>query len=149
MFKRYPFAIPIVFIWIGSICTLILIEEWLKLKAPVMTASMELSTSHLILTGVNCMEWFFAALIGIWIYLNKGSIRFFQLLLFSIPILILLFEVFYLIPQFEIKVDLFTDKNQLSRSSVKIYYFICESIKALSLFVFGSSLFAIEHKRKA
>lgn len=143
-FTKYPVQSMICFFWIGFVSSISFMEAWLKFRAPHVTLSVGLSIGQLVFEMLNKMEWVFAFLIiGFLIYRNKSTP---QWLFLVIPILILIVQTFWFLPELQTRVDGILAGNKLPPSLTHFYYLGLEVVKVICLLIFGILSFSDKNK---
>lgn len=135
-----------IFIWIGFVCAISFMEAWLKFRAPDVTLQIGLSIGRVVFSGLNKVEWVLAAIVIATFAFRKVRFSFFQLIFFSLPVVILLIQTFFLLPLLFERVDIVLSGQKPVPSHIHFYYLFLEVLKVVSLFAVGVSLFK-EHWR--
>lgn len=139
--KTQQFAIIVVFVWIGFVCSISFMEAWLKFRAPLVTVPVGLSIGRLIFDALNKVEWVFALVIASSLILNKNKLPMNQLLFFCVPLALLAIQTFFFLPILKARVETILQGQQPLPSYVHFYYLAAEVAKVGCLLVFGVRLF--------
>jgi hypothetical protein len=116
-------------------------EAWLKFRAPDVTLPIGLSIGRVVFSGLNKVEWFLATFVIATFALRRIRPLFFQLIFFSLPVVILLIQTFFLFPLLFERVDIILSGQNPPPSHIHFYYLFLEGLKVVSLFALGASLF--------
>lgn len=135
--SQYTVTLVVVFIWIGFICSISFMEAWLKFRPENVTLPIGLSIGRLVFSALNGMEWAFASLIIISAAFFYKKVEFKYYAYFCIPLFLLIFQTFVLLPPLNERVELVLQGKELPSSLLHVYYVSAELIKVISLFVFG------------
>jgi hypothetical protein len=98
MIVKYPLVLVVTFLWIGFVCAISFMEAWLKFRAPGMTIPLGLGIGRLVFNALNKVEWVFAVVITVMIFLNGDSISKSNNLLFLISVVLLILQTVWLLP---------------------------------------------------
>lgn len=134
---KFPYALAAVFLWIGFVCAISFMEAWLKFRAPGVTLPIGLGIGKLVFNALNKVEWFFAIVILINLLTGKSEIINMHNSAYLIPVIILLVQTFWLLPELGKRADLYINNLSAPESSIHIVYIALEVVKVISLFVFG------------
>ncbi|WP_109302502.1 hypothetical protein [Aquimarina sp. AU474] len=142
MKNRYiNFAIAIVFIWIGFVCSISFMEAWLKFRAPGVTTEIGLGVGQLVFTALNRVEITCAILIILSLVFSKsGNVFALFRIYFFITLIILSVQTFWLLPILHQRADLRIEGLDVPRSNVHLWYVMIEIIKVITLFIYGVKL---------
>lgn len=119
-------------IWFGMTLA-IAIEAQLKFQAPGITRELGLGIGKLVFTALNRAEIFFGILLLASFFL-ADSIKKSQIV-FSVILLILLAQTFWLLPSLVERIDLITSGNPPPDSPLHLIYIVLELAKMLLLLV--------------
>lgn len=128
-------GVMVPFFWVGAISAISFMEAWLKFRAPGMTLSIGLGVGKLVFSALNKVEWGCAALLFASILMQKRSLL--QYVLFTIVLLILFTQTFFLFPILFHRIALVQQGGALPPSLVHLVYILLECIKAGSLVGLG------------
>lgn len=119
-------------VWLGMICA-IAMEAQLKFQAPGITCELGLGIGKLVFTWLNRAEIVIALLL-VFSFFVVASARKTQTI-FSVILLILLAQTFWLIPNLIERIDSITAGNAPAASSVHLIYITLEIGKLLLLLI--------------
>lgn len=129
------------FVWIGFVCAISFMEAWMKFQAPGITLPLGLGIGRIIFQALNKVEW----VMGVAILLNLLFVGkdFLKLknISFLLPLLILIIQTVWLLPALDQRAQLIIDGKIVAPSNLHVYFVVMETIKTISLFAFGISLF--------
>jgi hypothetical protein len=128
------------FLWSGFVCAISFMESWLKFRAPGLTMPVGLSIGKLVFSALNKVEWVFAVLITIIIFLNRSKITSLNEIRFLIIIIILIAQTAWLLPTLNNRAKAIIAGATLPRSSLHWYFVTAEFLKLTLLITFGVSL---------
>lgn len=140
MKTKYGLAVGAVFIWIGFLGAISFMEAWLKFRAPGVSISIGLSIGKLVFSALNKVEIVLMILILLNIVLAKGKLFSDNHLFFFVPLIIVLLQTFWALPELDKMASLVINNRPLPPSNVHMYYVIMEVVKLMCLFVFGIAL---------
>ena len=129
-----------IFLWSGFICAISFMESWLKFHAPGITMPVGLSIGKLVFSALNKVEWAFAILIVISIFLNSSKITSLDEIWFLLVAVILIVQTAWLLPALNNRAKTIISGKTLPPSSLHWYFVIAEFMKLLLLILFGVSL---------
>ena len=132
------------FLWSGFICAISFMESWLKFRAPGVTMPIGLSIGKLVFNALNKVEWFFAILISICLFLLRNEISSMPALWLIVIVAILVTQTAWLLPALNNRAKAVISGKTLPRSMLHWYFVIAEVIKLVSLILFGFSLLVIQ-----
>ena len=112
-------------------------EAWLKFRAAGVSLSIGLNIGRLVFAALNKAEWGLAILAMIFIFINNEKIGKARLFLFYFPLTILFFQTFFLLPSLYERVNIISQGLAAPPSHIHFYYVILETVKVLSLAMFG------------
>ena len=134
----YLLALPSVFLWIGFVCAISFMEAWLKFRAPGVTLRLGLGFGSLIFKALNKVEWVFAILIAIDLFLlHRGIGMNLPRILFLAALLILLTQTLWLLPALDARIPLYQQGLDVPSSPLHFYYVGTEVVKVVCLFMIG------------
>ena len=136
----FLFIIICIFLWSGFICAISFMESWLKFRAPGLTMPVGLNIGKLVFSALNKVEWVFAVLITIIIFLNRDKITSLNEIWFLIIIIILIAQTAWLLPTLKKRAKAIIAGTTLPRSSLHWYFVTAEFLKLILLITFGVSL---------
>jgi len=145
---KYPVSLAAVFLWIGFVGAISFMEAWLKFSAPGITLPLGLGIGKIVFNSLNNIEWILAFAVVLNIVFVKGELLKLKNLFYYIPVIILLVQTFWLLPQLSVRADLYINDMPVPDSNIHIYYIVLEIIKIISLFVFGILQFDKSEKLK-
>ena len=150
---RYPLAIVSAFLWVGFVCAISFLEAWLKFKAPGITVPLGLGIGRLVFNALNKIEWVFAIAIIVNLVFEKGfslnsfpfresvSISSTSAVLLFIPLVILILQIFWLLPTLDARAEIHLTGGTPPPSVLHFYYVGMELLKVGCLIAFGIGLF--------
>ncbi|ANH82016.1 hypothetical protein A8C56_14480 [Niabella ginsenosidivorans] len=141
MIVKYPFAVPLVFIWIGFLCAISFMEAWLKFRAPGITVPLGLGIGKIVFTALNKVELVLAIAIGLVIVTAKTPAWSKMNLLFALPLCLLILQKIWLLPSLNARAELAIQGVPQAPSWLHFYFVTCEILKLAGLTTFGISLF--------
>ncbi|MEO6302488.1 MAG: hypothetical protein ABIP51_04890 [Bacteroidia bacterium] len=133
--------IVIAFLWIGFVSAISFMEAWLKFKAPGITLPLGLGIGRLVFNAMNKVEWVFALIIILTIALTQANFINWQNLFALIPIIILIIQSWYLLPELDARAEMHIRGWNVEPSNLHFVYVAIEFIKIFSLIVFGITSF--------
>lgn len=134
----YVLALPSVFLWIGFVCAISFMEAWLKFRAPGVTLPLGLGIGSLVFKALNKVEWVFAILMAIDLFLLHRGIRINPpRILFLIALLILIIQTLWLLPALDARIPLYQQGMEVPSSPLHFYYVGIEAVKVVCLFLMG------------
>lgn len=140
MSKNRTLRIVLVFIWVGFVCAISFMEAWLKFEAPNVTLPIGLGIGRLVFGALNKVELFAAA--GILATLiSAGLLKSKTGGWLLLPLLILLLQTFWLLPQLDLRAELIINDIEPKPSSLHLSYVVCEAVKIISLTIYGIKQF--------
>ncbi|WP_158849664.1 hypothetical protein [Algibacter sp. L1A34] len=143
MEKRTTFIIEITFIWVGYICAISFMEAWLKFRAPGITIELGLGIGQLVFNALNKVEIICAALIIVISLSYKENPKNNFKWLFIITVFIVLLQSFWLLPALDERAVLVMNNQSVPKSSLHLWFVLCEVIKVTCLVLYGISKFKI------
>lgn len=138
---KLPVAAICTFIWIGFVCAISFMEAWLKFRAPGITLPLGLGIGRIVFRALNIVEWVMALSILINLLFSKSALLNIRNTAFFIPLVILMLQTIWLLPQLDARAELHIQGVQVPPSYLHFYYVGMEIIKTFSLFIFGITLF--------
>lgn len=136
-----PYIIPIVYLWIGFICAISFMEAWLKFKAPGVNIQIGLGIGRLVFGALNKVEWFFAIMIIVSLFISKNYFFSFYHIFYYLPLLLIALQTFWLLPALDIRAQMHIDGKIVPHSNLHWYYVAMEIIKVVSLFLFSIKIY--------
>lgn len=137
---KYPLALISVFIWVGFVCAISFMEAWLKFRAPGINIPLGLGIGRLVFSALNKVEWVLAIAIVVNYVLESKKEFNWSYVLYIISFLILLFQTVYLLPALDARAELYIKGLPVEPSSLHFIYVGIETIKVVSLIIFGIKL---------
>lgn len=122
-------AVP--FIWSGLIIGISFIEAPLKFRAPNITRELGLGIGKLVFTALNRVELILAAFTALALFFVQAEST--VAILYSLPISILLFQTFLLIPVLNKRADQIIAGNTPKKTKHHIVFVVLELVKLISL----------------
>lgn len=141
---KVPVAVVCTFVWIGFVCAISFMEAWLKFRAPGITLSLGLGIGRIVFSALNIVEWVMALSIVASFILSKQSLFTIKKITFFIPLLILIAQTVWLLPQLDARAEMHIQGEIVPPSFLHFYYVGMEIVKVISLIWFGITLF--EHQ---
>ena len=138
---KMPIALICTFLWVGFVCAISFMEAWLKFRAPGINLPLGLGIGRIVFNALNKVEWVFALMIIINIFLNTSDILKWQNLSFVVPLILLLIQTFWLLPALDARAELHIQGLLVPPSYLHFYYVGMEVIKVAGLTIFGLTLF--------
>lgn len=139
--KEIPFymlALPSVFLWIGFVCAISFMEAWLKFRAPGITLPLGLGIGSLIFKALNKVEWVFAILVAVDLFLlHRGIGINLPRILFLVALLILIIQTLWLLPALDARIPLYQQGLDVPSSPLHLYYVGTEVVKVACLVIIG------------
>ena len=135
--NNYYLSQSVIFLWIGFVGAISFMEAWLKFRAPGVTLPIGLSIGSLVFNALNKVEWVFTLLIALdLLLLSKNRMRLI-LALFSVVLVILVIQTFWLLPALDARIALYVEGAEVQRSPLHVYYIAVELIKVAALLIAG------------
>jgi hypothetical protein len=125
------------FLWIGFVCAISFLEAWLKFQAPGVTLAIGLGIGRLVFGVLNKVEWVLAIAVLAALVISKAPLLRWQNLLFLLPLILLLAQSFWLLPQLDQRALMHIREGNVASSNLHFYYVGAEVIKVGCLLVFG------------
>ena len=138
---KMPIALICTFLWVGFVCAISFMEAWLKFRAPGINLPLGLGIGRIVFNALNKVEWVFALMIIINIFLNTSDILKWQNLSFVVPLILLLIQTFWLLPALDARAELHIQGLLVPPSYLHFYYVGMEVVKIAALTIFGLTLF--------
>ncbi|MBK8777717.1 MAG: hypothetical protein IPO25_10045 [Saprospiraceae bacterium] len=138
---KMPIALICTFLWVGFVCAISFMEAWLKFRAPGINLPLGLGIGRIVFNALNKVEWVFALMIIINIFLNTSDILKWQNLSFVVPLILLLIQTFWLLPALDARAELHIQGLLFPPSNLHFYYVGMEVVKIAALTIFGLTLF--------
>ena len=126
----YVFVITI--LWIGFILALSFLEAPLKFQAPSVTVPIGLEIGHLVFHALNRIEWLFAMLILINLFVGQTASR--TMLITIAVIVLLIVQTLLLFGPLDQRTLAIINGESVGEAPYHIYYIALEVIKLISLF---------------
>ena len=126
----YVFVITI--LWIGFILALSFLEAPLKFQAPSVTVPIGLEIGHLVFHALNRIEWLFAILILINLFVGQTASR--TMLITIAVIVLLIVQTLLLFGPLDQRTLAIINGESVGEAPYHIYYIALEVIKLISLF---------------
>ncbi len=136
-FISYSLMLMSTFIWIGFVCAISFMEAWLKFRAPNVSLATGLSIGKLIFSALNKVEWILVVIFITAAFLEGRTPKLVKSPLLIIPVLILVFQSFWLLPSLKERADIIIQGLEAPTSFVHFYYISSEFIKVFSLLGLG------------
>lgn len=112
-------------------------EAWLKFRAPGVTLPLGLGIGSLVFGALNKIEWVFAILMALDLFLlNRTGIDT-PRLFFLIALLILIIQTLWILPALDARVPLYQQGAEVPSSPLHYYYVGVEVVKVVCLFITG------------
>lgn len=127
-------AVP--FVWFGMVAAISFIEAPIKFRAPGITLPLGLGIGRLVFQALNIAEIVLAVILGIAFIFGKGH-RGTALYLFSVVLVILALQTFWLLPSLDLRAELVIAGETPPFSKIHILYIGVEIIKIIMLFACG------------
>lgn len=137
---RIPVTVVCTFVWIGFVCAISFMEAWLKFRAPGITVPLGLGIGRLVFGALNKVEWIFAIAVLFNLFIHK-EIKRLNNIFFFIPVLLLVMQTLWLLPELDTRAQLHIDGADVPPSNLHFWFVGFEVVKTISLFIFGISLF--------
>lgn len=138
---KHPWALASVFLWIGFVGAISFMEAWLKFRAPGVTVPLGLGIGRLVFDALNKVEWLLAIIILINLIKAKDVIFSAKKTPYFIPLLILIIQTIWLLPELDARAELIVQGQELGTSYLHFYYVGMEIVKVVCLLIFGIKLF--------
>ncbi|WP_298650849.1 hypothetical protein [uncultured Proteiniphilum sp.] len=135
--QYYILALPGVFLWIGFVSAISFMEAWLKFRAPGITLPLGLGIGSLVFKALNKVEWVFAVLMAVDLFLLHRSGINLPRILFLIAVLVLIIQTLWLLPALDARIPLYQQGAEVPASPLHFYYVGTEVIKVVCLFITG------------
>jgi len=145
---KYPVALASIFLWLGFVGAISFMEAWLKFRAPGVTLSLGLGIGRLVFDALNKVEWVFAFAVLANLIVGRTTIFSLKNVLYFIPILLLIFQTFQLLPALDARAELIIQGQELPSSNLHFYYVGMEIMKVVCLFIFGIKLLNLKNVRR-
>ncbi len=129
------------FLWVGFVSAISFMEAWLKFRAPGITLPLGLGIGRLVFSALNKVEWVFALIIIITIALTQKQYINWQNLFAIIPIIILIIQTWYALPELDARAEMHIRGWDIQPSNLHFIYIMMEFIKIFSLIIYGVTLF--------
>jgi len=142
---KYPLALAATFIWVGFVGGISFMEAWLKFQAPGVSLSIGLGIGKLVFAALNKVEWVLGILIGIDFWKKGFSLDFIRGL-YLLPLLLLIIQSVWVLPQLDLRADLIIEGVNPGPSNLHFYYVGMEVVKAISLIFLGIYLIKNRHE---
>lgn len=140
-----PIALVASTLWIGFVSAISFMEAWLKFRAPGITIPLGLGIGRLVFNALNKIEWVLATLIICNLILAKeqfiNPVKGGEGVFYLIPLLILLFQTLWLLPQLDARAQMQISGKPISPSKLHFYYAGLEVVKVVFLATFILKLF--------
>ncbi len=133
--------IVITFLWIGFVSAISFMEAWLKFRAPGITLPLGLGIGRLVFGALNKVEWVFALFIIVTVALTQKNYINIQNLFALIPIIILIIQSWYALPELDARAEMHIRGWDVQPSNLHFIYIVMEFIKIFSLIVYGITSF--------
>ncbi|MCK0159091.1 hypothetical protein [Allomuricauda sp. F6463D] len=137
---KFPFALPVTFLWIGFIGAISFMEAWLKFQAPGITIPLGLGIGQLVFSALNKVEWVFALVILGNFILWKDHYSLSRNKLYPMVLTLLILQTLWLLPALNSRVELLLQGQKVENSYLHLYYVGMELIKVISLFLLAIKL---------
>lgn len=141
MSTGHAIAIAAVFLWIGFVCAISFMEAWLKFRAPGVTIPIGLGIGRLVFKALNRVEWALALVSVVCLYTAKHDLFSGKMLALYLPVVLLLIQTVLLLPGLDKRAELHIKGEPVPSSHGHFYFVAAETVKVISLFVFGALLF--------
>jgi hypothetical protein len=141
MIAENQIVIGAVFLWTGFVCAISFMEAWLKFRARGITVALGLGIGKIVFRALNRMEWLFALLIGLCIFMSPPIEDQSKLIYFIIPFILLILQSFWLLPIMNSRATKYINGETLAPSHLHFYFVGMELVKVASLLILGFSLF--------
>lgn len=125
---KMPIALICTFLWVGFVCAISFMEAWLKFRAPGINLPLGLGIGRIVFNALNKVEWVFALMIIINIFLNTSDILKWQNLSFVVPLILLLIQTFWLLPALDAEGD-----SIASATSFKLTFLSSKDCSAMKI----------------
>lgn len=136
-----PVIVAVIFIWIGFVCAISFLEAWIKFRAPGITLTLGVGIGKLVFNALNKIEWIFTCVIVISIIYKENKANIIREYLFIAPIIILLIQTLWLLPELDKRADLYISGTSMSESNLHFYYVAAELLKTFLLSLYGVQQF--------
>lgn len=137
---KYPLLLAASYLWIGFVAAISFMEAWIKFRAPGVTRQIGLSIGRLVFKALNKVEWGFALAILLNLLLVKEPCWSGPALYFSLALVILLFQSFWILPALDARVELHLRYQAVPPSILHVLFIVLELLKVISLFTFSLQL---------
>lgn len=138
---KYPYALAAIFVWIGFIGAISFMEAWLKFRAPGITLPLGLGIGRIVFNALNKVEWVLAFIIILNLIFGKYQIIALKNLAYFIPVIIIALQSFWLLPNLDIRAELYITGQNVPESNLHLVYVILELVKVICLIIYGIILF--------
>ncbi len=137
---KHPVLIVSTLLWIGFIGAISFMEAWLKFQAEGVSLPIGLSIGKLVFFALNKVEWVLALLIIVQLALHRKETVARSLWL-KIPIVILIVQTFYFLPQLDHRADTVISGGVVEQSYMHLYYVVLEVVKITALIIYSVKAF--------
>ncbi len=137
MKNKTTYIIAITFIWIGFVGAISFMEAWLKFQAPSITIELGLEIGQLVFKALNRVEVVCTILILILSIADKVNRAQVITNLFYIPVIIIVIQTMWLLPQLDHRAALIISGIDVAESKLHFWYILLEVVKVCSLFIYG------------
>lgn len=127
--------ISLSFIWVGLIMGISFLEAPLKFQVPDITLVIALGIGKLVFSALNKIEWIISILIIISLVLIKSNKKIW--ILYSLPIIILIIQSIWFLPELMQRAEMIINKQELPESNSHILFAICEGLKFIAILTAG------------
>jgi len=139
--------VALTFIWCGLLIGISFLEAPLKFQAPNITTALGLGIGQIVFAALNMVEWVITIFLIILFFAVKPQRKIWQW--YVLPILLLAFQSFYLLPILDTRVNEILAGNIPAPTYHHITYIVTEIFKLASLLVSGIVyLTHIEHEER-
>lgn len=142
---RMPIAIPVVFLWIGFVCSISFMEAWLKFQAPGVTMAIGLGIGRLVFGMLNKIEWVLALILIIVILKNTYLLSIKNLLLW-LAMFVLVLQTIWLLPALDARAELLIQGGNIPNSNLHFIFILAEVLKISFLSIFGIKQYLNEYR---
>ena len=137
--------VALTFIWCGLLIGISFLEAPLKFQAPNITTALGLGIGQIVFAALNKVEWVITIFLIIIFLAVKPQRKIWQW--YVLPVLILAFQSFYLLPVLDSRVNEILAGNLPTPTYHHITYIVAEILKLASLLLSGIIyLKQIEHE---
>jgi len=141
MSTNHAIVLASTFLWLGFVGAISFMETWLKFRAPGITLPLGLGIGRLVFHALNILEWVFVLAIIINLYLRQGFSYQTYYLWLIIPIVILILQTIWLLPELDARAELHIRGEVVPPSKIHFVYVLFELLKVSFLITFGIKLF--------